>query len=159
MAALTLPEKFKIVDGSAGAVTTNGAVTCDYVSLKNAHKVWILASFNQAVGHATTVQPMMATTVAGAGATAITASVRWWMNAATATTDTLVRQTDGTIATLGAGIAAHQVIIEIDPAALAESYDVLGCVVSDSSQATNFVSVVYFLETQYQQATPPVAIA
>jgi len=64
---LTIPEKFKIVDASAGPVTTNGGVTCDYVSLKNVHRAWIVASFTQAVGHATGIDPKQATAVAGTG--------------------------------------------------------------------------------------------
>jgi len=35
----------------------------------------------------------------------------------------------------------------------------LGCTISDSSQATNFVSAQYFLEMRYPQATPPAAIS
>ena len=42
--------------------------------------------------------------------------------------------------------------------AFTRAYDVLGCTISDSSQATNFVSVLYIIQTKYQEATPPAAI-
>ena len=49
-------------------------------------------------------------------------------------------------------------IFEIDPASFGGSYDVLGCVISNSAQATNFVNVNVFIQERYQQATPPTAI-
>ena len=156
---ISLPENFQLVDGSAGPVTTNGGVTCDYVSLKNAIRVWIVAQFTQAVGHATTVQPRKATAVAGTGATDCTSNMRIWENEDTAASDTLPAVTAATLATLTNNIKKKLVVIEIDPAVeFKEDYDVLGCVISDSSQATNYVSVMYILQTKYQQATPPAAI-
>lgn len=154
---LTIPEIFKVVDASAGPVTTNGGVTCDYVSLKNCHKAWIILQFKQAVGHATVIQPKRATAVDGTGVANIATAVPIWANEDTATSDTLVAQTAGTSYTLTADVKAKQVVIEIDPAALGD-YDVLGCTVSDSSQATNFVAAQYLLQTRYPQATPPAAI-
>jgi len=156
--SLNLVEQFKIVDASAGCVTSNGGVTCDYVTLKGVKRAWIVAQFTQAVGHATVVQPQMATAVAPTGAVSITAVQRIWANEATATTDTLVRQTDAVLYTLTADVTKKQVIIEIDPASFGPTYDVLGCTISNSGQATNFVAVQYFLEMGYSQATPPTAI-
>lgn len=154
---MNLPETFKIVDASAGPVTTNGGVTFDYVSLKNCHKAWIVLQFTQAVAHATVVQPKRATAVDGTGVANIAHSAPIWANEDTATSDTFVAQTAGTSYTLTADIKKKQVIVEIDPAAIGD-YDVLGCTVSDSSQATNFVSAQYILWTRYPQATPPAAI-
>ena len=156
-----LPETFKIVDASAGPVTTNGGVTCDYVSLKNVIRAWILASFTQAVGHATTVQPQKATAVAPTGATSVTSSYRGWKNEDTAATDTLVAATAATSFAVANTVKKKQILIEIDLQSAdfnGTTYDVLGCTISDSSQATNFVSVLYFLETKYAGATPPAAI-
>jgi hypothetical protein len=158
---ITLPENFKIVDATAGPVTTNGGVTCDYVSLKNCHRAWILLQLTQAVAHATVIQPQVATAVAPTGAVSITFSTRFWENEDTATTDTLVAQTAATSLTLTADVAKKMVVVQIDPqdvVAQGATYDVLGCTISDSSQATNFVSGVYILEERYPQATPPAAI-
>lgn len=158
---LSLPQCYKIVDATAGPVTTNGGVTSDYVSLKNCHKAWIVLQFTQAVGHATTIQPRVATAVAGTGVTNITFTARIWSNEATATTDTFVAQTAATSYSLTNDIAKKQVIIEIDPGdvvAMGATYDCINFTVSDSSQATNFVSGQFFLEEKYQQCTPPAAI-
>lgn len=155
---VSLPEQFKIVDATAGPVTTNGGVTCDYVSLKGVKRAWISLQFTQAVGHATTVQPQKATAVAPTGAASITAAARIWANEDTAATDTLVRKTSATSYAVTNDIKKKHVLIEIDPAEFTGAYDVLGCTVSDSSQATNFVSGLYILEMGYSQATPPSAI-
>lgn len=156
-----IPEEFKIVDATAGPVTTNGGVTSDYVSLKNVKYAWIVLQFTQAVGHATVIQPQVATAVAPTGAASITFSADIWQNADTATSDTLVKATSATSLTLAADAKKKQVIIGIDPAAcqkMGATYDVIGFTVSDSSQATNFVSGQFFLEMKYAQGTPPAAI-
>ena len=154
---ITLPENFKIVDASAGCVTTNGGVTCDYVSLKNVIKAWIVCSFTQAVGHATGIDPKRATAVDGTGAVALANVVPIWLNEDTAASDTLVKQTSAITETVANTVKKKQVIFQIDPVDIGD-FDVLGCAVDDSSQATNFVSILYILPTKYPQATPPVAI-
>jgi len=158
MSAICLPEEFKIVDATAGPVTTNGGVTSDYVSVKNVKKAWIVLQFTQAVAHATVIQPQRATAVAPTGAASINVAARIWANEATATSDTLVAQTAATSYTLTADAAKKQVIIEIDIATLGATYDVIGFTISNSGQATNFVSGQYFLEMKYQKATPPTVI-
>ena len=157
----SLPEGFKIVDASAGPVTTNGGVTCDYVSLKNVHKAWIVASFTQAVGHATGIDPQQATAVAGTGVKVLTNACPIWLNADTGASDTLVAQTAAKTLNVANDVKKKQVIFEIVPEQhfdMANNFDVLGCTVDDSSQATNFVSVLYVLQTRFPQATPPTAI-
>lgn len=161
MATISLPEVFKIVDATAGPVTTNGGVTSDYVSLKNASYAWIILQFTQAVGHATVIQPQVATAVAPTGAASITFAADIWQNADTAASDTLVKATSATSLTLAADIKKKLVVIGIDPAkvvAQGGTYDVIGFTVSDSSQATNFVAGKFLLQMKYQQATPPVVI-
>lgn len=152
-----LTHDFKIVDATAGPVTTNGGVTSDVVSLKNAIKAWVVLQFTQAVGHATVVTLKQATDVA-AGTNATGPSSNIWANETTAASDTLVKQTSGTTYTLTADVKKKQVVIEVDPAAFTAGYDCLYFTVSDSSQATNFVAGQFFLETRYPQATPPAAI-
>lgn len=157
---ISLPQNFKIVDASAGPVTTNGAVTFDYVSLKNVIRAWIVIQLTQAVGHATTVQPQKATAVAPTGAVSVTTACKIWANEDTAASDTLVAQTAATSYAVTNDIKKKQVIVEVDPrdGQWGDSFDVLGCTISDSSQATNYVSAQYILQTKYQRATPPAAI-
>ena len=152
---INLVEQFKPVMGTLACVTTNGGVTCDYVSLKGVKRAWIEVVLKQAVGHATVIQPQKATAVAPVGAVSITAAARIWANEAVGTDDTLVRKTSATAYTVAGDVTSKHVVIEIDPAEFTGAYDVLGCTISDSSQPTNFVSVMYRLEMGYSQATPP----
>jgi len=59
-----------------------------------------------------------------------------------------------------ADVKVKHVIFEIDAATLdmANDFDCIGCLVQDSSQATDFVSINYWLQERYAQATPPAAI-
>jgi hypothetical protein len=157
---ISLPEHFKIVQATAGAVTTNGGITCDYVSLKNVHKAWIVAHFDQAAAHATGIDPKQATAVAGTSVKVFANTLPIWANEDAAASDTLVAQTAAVTYNLTADIKTKMVIFEIDPAQMdvANGFGVLGCTVDNSGEATNFVSIVYYLQERYAQATPPAAI-
>lgn len=154
-------EKWKNVVGTAGIVTTNGGVTCDTVSLRDVHKAYIELVFLQAATHATVITPVIGIAV-GTCATAITFAAPWWKNADISASDTLVAQTAATTQACTAGVTNQHIVIEIDPQAVAAqgaTNAALGCVITTSGEATNFVSVVYHLQMRYQQATPPVVIA
>ena len=153
-----LPEHFKIVQGAAGCETTNGGVTGDIVSLKNCNMAWIVLNFDNAVGHATVINPMRATAVLPAGSVAIAHNAPNWVNDAAQTSDTLVRGADGTTVTVGNAISSKVVVIQIDPAQMGDTFDCMGCNITTGGAADNFVSIVYYLETRYGQATPPAAI-
>jgi hypothetical protein len=152
-----LPEQFKIVNGTP-IITTNGAVTCDYVSMKHVNMAWIVLTFLQGVSHETVINPRRATAVAPTGSVAIAHNAPNWKNADVSLTDTLVRGGDGVTVTLTAGTTTQLVVIQIDPAQMGDTFDVLGCVIDTSGQGGNFVVVNYFLEMRYGQATPPVVI-
>ena len=153
----TLPEQFKIVDATAGAVTTNGGVTADYVNLAYCHKAYIVVQLTQAAAHATAIAIRQATSAAGASVKAIANAVEIWANEATGTSDALVRQTAAVSYTVTADIAKKLVIFEIDPAKLdlANGFDYLNFTVADSSEATNFVAATYILVSRYPQASVP----
>ena len=156
----SLPEEYKIVDVTAGCVTTNGGVTTDIVSLKNAHKAWLMFQLTQAVGHATALVPWQCTNVAAGGAKVLTNVVPIWANEDTAASDALVAQTAAVNYTVTNDIKKKQVIFEIDPATLdvANGFDCIKVVIADSSQATDFVAGQFVLQERYKQATPPSAI-
>ena len=158
MSIVHLPEQFKIVQGSAGAVTTNAGFVGDHVSLKNVNMAWIVAHFNQAVGHATVLNPMRATLVDATGSVAIGHNAPNWENNDCAATDTLVRNADATTVTLSADATNHMIVVQIDPAQMGDTFDCMGCNITTGGDATNFVSIVYYLEMRYAQATPPAAI-
>ena len=161
MPNIFLPEQFKIVSATAGCRTTNGGVTFDVIDLKNAQMVWIVAHFRQAVAHATTIQPVVGISIASC-ATAITFTADWWSNVDVSSTDTLVAQTAATTMACTAAATDHLLVIKIDPSdvvAQLSTYKCLGATIATSAQPTDFVSAIYYIQTRYPQATPPVAIA
>lgn len=154
-----LAEFFKNTDATAGIVTTNGGVTGQWVSAKTLNYLWLELQLTQAVSHATVITVKQATAVAGTGTkTGPTCNI--WLNEATATNDTDVKQTSGTSVTVATGVNKKHILIGIDPSSLdvANGFDVVGFSVSDSSQATNFVSGMWHGETKYPQATPPTLV-
>lgn len=155
--ANALPQQFKIVQ-LAWPQTTNGGVTSDFVSLKNAHKVTIVAEFIQAVGHATVVAIRQSDDVSATTTAAGPASARVWVNEDVAASDTLVQGANLASETLTNDVKKKQVVFEVDASELTDGYDCVYVTVSNSSQASNLVSITAFLHTRYPGATPPTAI-
>ena len=149
-----LVETHKLVTGTPIA-TTNGGITCDYISLKNCHRVTIIANLLQAASHATALGVTEAKNVAALDAAAVTATMPNWKNANIATNDTLVKGTDAATVVATAGTNNQQLVLVIDPTKLSAGFDCIAATLSNSSEATNFASVVYICEMRYQSATPP----
>jgi hypothetical protein len=157
MAWNSLANENKLVNVSLGPVTTNGGITTDVVSLKNAIRATFVVDLTQAVGHATVVSLKQATDVA-AGTNAAGPVSQIWMNEDVATSDTLVKQTDAASVTVTNNIKKKQIVIEVDPAALTDTYDCVYLTVGDSSQATNYANANVIIRANFQRATPPAAI-
>ena len=151
------PEIYKIVNGKP-VTTTSGAITGDYISVKNARRVVIIAELLQAASHATALGVNVATDVAASGAAAMTALMPIWKNANVATTDTLTRATDAATIAATAGTTNQQLVMEVIPGRLPAGYDCIAATLTASSEATNFATITYLIETAYPQATPPAAI-
>jgi hypothetical protein len=147
-----IPEVLFPVSGSK-PVTTNGAKVCDYISLKNAIKCWVVIHLTQAVGHATAFTIEKATDVAGTGSTAITVSVPIWYGNVSTSSNTLARQTDAVSFTIDVGVTGEAYIIfEIDPATLGGAFDCIVAKAASSSQATNFWEVTYWVKPKFKGA-------
>jgi len=132
-------------------VTTNGGVTTDYINLKNAHKVRAIFVFRGAVAHATGIDPVQATSVAGGSAKAITNVVPIWANTDVSLTSVLTPQTDAITYNI-ANSAKNQIcVMDIDPAGLdvAGGFDCLAFTIDDSSQATDFVCAIALITPRY----------
>lgn len=157
MAWNNLPFTHKIVSLSQGPVTTNGAITSDVISLKNAIRATVIVDLTQAVGHASVVSVRQATAVDGV-TNAAGPVCQAWLNEDVASSDTLVKQTDAAAITVTNNIKKKQIVFEIDPAALTDGYDCVYVTVGDSSQATNFANITALVRTNFQQATPPAVI-
>ena len=156
--AFSFPENCKIVEATPGAVGAGALITGDYVSLKNAHKAWIVIQYTEAHAAAVTFQPLKATAVAPTGSTAITHLARIWSNLDTATSDLLVERTAAVLYASDAAVANKIVIFEIDPAELGDNgatppvpYDVISFSAATPA-AADYISALYVIEPRWQGA-------
>lgn len=152
-----LVESMKIVEGAAPAADAAGR-TADYVSLKNGHRVFIVAHITQGNAATVALTPYQATAVAGTGEKVINA-VPIWANLDTATSDTLARATDAANYTTDAALKNKIVVFQID----ADKLDVTNgfdCVTikTGASNLANITQVMYYIDGRYGQVTPPAAI-
>ena len=153
-------EENPIITALAPQAASTCADAADWICLKNAKGCWII------VQHAGTADNDVVLTVhegtTGAGTTAITTGAEFpiWVNAATATNDILVRQTDAVTYTINSDAGGTYLVVMYVPASiLSDGYDwiQLG---TDAGHASNWISAIYILDGQrYQQATPPTAVA
>lgn len=144
-----IPEGLFPVSATAGARTTNGGITLDAISMKNAQMVYLYLHFNQAVGHATAITPLVGTVVATT-ATALPNNVEIWYGNTTTAVTTLTKQTAAKTYSILVGVTGTvHVVFKIDPKACGD-YDCIGGTIGDSSQATNFVSATWFIEPRFK---------
>ena len=159
MGTLCLPQDFKIVEGIVTA-HMNATMTSDNISLKDAHKAWCIIRLSNATGGAVVVNPLLGANVTTC-ATVPTFNIRFWQNAATGTTDTLVAQTAGTTFTTSAAATPCMVVFEIDPAEMANQGATLDCVgvtVTGGAQVGDHGNILWLIHERYPQATPRSAI-
>lgn len=155
----TLPENFKLV-GIATPQAANGFSASDYISCKNAHKVWFVIHHYSGGGDTDLVVSLKeATDVAAGTSAAVTATVPIWADSDHGTTsDGLVRQTDAANFTIDTGAGTdYLVVIEWDPALHTSGYDCIA-VVATGGNANNIVAVLAVMETRYPADQPPTAI-
>ncbi len=139
-------------------LTTNGGVTSLACTLKATLKAWLYIYLQNAVGFAQVITPFQATNVA-AGTTVALPAMPIWANEDCAATDTLVSKTAAAAFTTANVAKKKLIVFEIDPAILVTGTDTsIGVVLTDSSQATNFVTIVAHLWQANAVATPPSAI-
>ncbi len=146
---ICIPETLKPIEALTPAADAAGR-TGDYISCKNAHKVWVVVHVDQ--GNAATIALTIeqASAVAGTGTKAITNTVPIWANEDCAASDTLVRQTDAVSFTTSAAVKHKVVVFQIDPATLdnANSFDCI-TVKTGASNAANITSAAYYVEGRY----------
>jgi len=149
-----IPEKYKIVQ----AITpqAGGAITGEYVDLKNVEMAWIVVQSVGAAANTMLLSPYRA--LGDADSPVVLANVvAIWTNLDTSATDTLVKRTDAVNYTFDAGQVPKVAIFEIDPASLGGDYDWLN-IRTGASAAGNITSAIYILKMKYAQGTPPSVI-
>ena len=154
------PEIIPITQGHE-PVAANALATCDYISLKNAHKVLITVHHYSGGGDTDLVLSIkQATDVAATGAKVLSATMPLWVNVDTSLTDTMVKQANAAGYTIDTGDGKDQIVqFELDASLLdmANNFDCIA-VHSTGGNASNIVSVLYQIIPRYAQATPPARI-
>jgi hypothetical protein len=158
-ASFTLPEQAKIVNGLAPATDAAGR-TSAYISLKHAHKAYIVVHMTQ--GNAATIllSPLQASAVAGTGSKVLTNAVRIWANLDTAASDSLARATDAVNYTTDAGVKLKIVVFEIDPSSLdvAGGFDCIGVSTGASNVANITAATFYVVPSRYAGSSIPTVV-
>lgn len=149
---IKIPGDLNVVTGLA-PTAGGSAATGDYISLKYAHRVWIVFSVKQGKATVPVLSVIKATAVAGTGATAMTEAARIFSTLDCATSDVLVERTPAASYTLDAALKDKLVVFEIDPAAIG-AYDCIAAKVA-ASDALNITSVLYVVESRYGTKTQP----
>ena len=149
---IKIPGDLNVVTGLA-PTAGDAAATGDYISLKNAHRVWIVFSVKQGEKTEPALSVMKATAVAPTGATAMTEAARIFSALDCSTSDVLVERTPAASYTLDAALKDKLVVFEIDPAAIG-AYDCIAAKVA-ASNALNITSVLYIVESRYGAKVQP----
>lgn len=150
-----LPQQFpnvQLLNPAADAAGRTGA----YITLKNAHKAFVVFHITQ--GNAATIllSLLQAKDVSGTSSKALANNARWWAALDQATSDLLVRQTDGVSFTTDAAVKNKIIVAEIDPAMLDIANGFVTIAVSTgASNAANITSAQVFLSVRMRGDQPP----
>jgi len=143
-------EKTKIV--SAIAPQTNaGALTGDYISLKNVVRCTIVVHGIWATADTSAITIEQATAVAPANSTAIVDVVPIWANLDCDADDTLTAATAAVSYTTNADAETKIIVFQVDPDKLDDGYDCITVKVGASS-GSNVVGAHYILDLRYSAA-------
>ena len=143
-------EKTKIVSAIAPQVNT-GALTGDYISLKNVVRCTIVVHGLWATTDTSAITINQATAVAPSGATAITNVVPIWVNLDCDVDDTLSAATAAVSYTTNADAETKLIVFQVDPDQLDDGYDCININVG-ASNTSNIVSAEYILDLRYSAA-------
>ena len=145
-----LPENTALVLGQAPIVGAGAAFVGDYISLKYAHKVWCVISYNQADANPITFGVNEATAVAPDGAAAITATMPIYSNLDCGTNDRWVARAAAATYATDAGVAHKMIIFEVDPAILSAGCDCIALRSDTVIAAAQYVSYHYLIAPRYK---------
>ena len=128
-----------------------GAITGDYISLKNVTRCHVVVFINQASATQVAITIEQAQAVAPTNSTAITKVVPIWSNLDCAASNTLVQRTAAVSYTTDTGQKYKIVVFEINPEVLDATYDCI-TVITAASDATNITAAWYEVEMRYSGA-------
>jgi hypothetical protein len=154
-----LPELYKITK-----VTTvqhaDSLTTTDYISTKNANKVYFLIIHDGAADNDLSFSFVEATEAAGTTTAAVTATSRIWSDIDNGTSsDTMAQETAAALWLLDTTTdLTAMAIMEWDPRQHTAGYNWIS-LITDAGHANNFVAAVVFVEERYRADQPPTVIA
>ena len=154
------PETFPVIQGHEPALANAIAATSDWIKLTNCQGVLITVMFTYVDDNDFTLTIHEGAT--GEGTSALATEFPIWVNVDTATSDTMVRQTDAVTYVINTGDSAKNHIVQmyIDASILTATYDWIQLDTAVAGGTSNIASVLYQLVgARYQQETPPTAIA
>jgi hypothetical protein len=155
----SLPQQLKAVIGLAPAADAGGR-TGTYVTLKNAHKAFIIVQITQGNAATVALTPFQAKNVAALSEKVLSNVVAIYANLDTGASDLLVRATDAVNYTTDAGVKNKMIVFEIDPGSL-DTNNGFDCITikTGASNAGNITSALYLLGPhRYPGAAMPSAI-
>ena len=155
MSNLQLPQGGLLVQGFAPQVNT-AEIVGDYISMKLAHRVFVVFHMQQANAAQSTLSLSMATAVAPTGDTPVVATFPIWYNLDCATDIFTRAAADAANYELSIGTTNKLVVFQIDPSIM-PGYDCLAGVAGISDIA-NIVGCTYIIEPRYKGVTPPSVI-
>lgn len=136
-------ENIKLVVGVSPA-DNEDAISGDFVSMKTAGHITVIAVIAQGHATPTTISIQQAKDVSGTDVKALAKDVPIWANLDAAAGDTLVRQDDGVSLATGAALKNKIIIFEIDAADLdTENGFTAIRAAAAASNALNLVSILY----------------
>jgi hypothetical protein len=155
----SLPEILPPIELLNPAADSGGRTSTNYVNMGNFDKAWIVCHITQ--GNAATIllTPLQATSLAGAGSKAITAT-QIWTNLNEAAADLFTKQANAANYTTDAGVEHKIVIFEISPQDcmdMANGFNHIG-ISTGASNAANITQAAIYGLARYQQAQPPTAL-
>jgi hypothetical protein len=132
-----------------------------WISLTNAHKVYVVVDIAQGAGTGVPISFQQATSVAGAGAKALSGNLNIWANQNTAASDTNSPQTAAETFTTSTATGNKKIIFEVVPGSVLDVTNGFKYIQvnTGASGSGNVTAAGYFiLPGRFEQNPPPSAI-
>ena len=142
-------EDYKVISGLKPTIGATAVLTGDYICLKNAQMAWVIFHFNSANSTAEVVGINMASDSTPSDATPVTAVMPIWHNAACATSDINVRETDAVSHAFAAAATDQMIIFQVDPAALGGTYDWIAGYTLSTIVTADELEILYVVKPRY----------
>jgi len=157
---MRIPES--VIEVNAIRPQAGGAITGDYISLKNVLMAWVVVNIYQDTTDTVAITIEQATDVTNSlsDTKAIENVVPIWANQDCASSDAFTRQTDAvSFTTSAADNVTKKIIFQIDPALL-DTDDDFDCITvkTGASNALNITEAHYLLDMKYREDSPPSVI-